>query len=318
VTAPRDASVFPSDAPLAGEVTVGPGGFPRLKRRLDEPWRGDLRARQLLLAEIEANSRVPLASLPLVPLLSAGDAPEPWLQREYFDRGTLAHRIRAAAWPTGGELLTIASWLLSAADALESLGLTHGDPSPSNVFITAEGAVRLGDLASSRAAFAAGGVARKPALDGRTDRGRMLRWLLPLARRCDESDPLVRTLVGALAGGATEEMQVLRLRRLVEEREAEAAPVSAAPARPSLAPAAPPKPLLVAVVTGPAPDDKGTYLAAKHLAALTGRPVPDLRAEIRAGTALFEALYPGAATELADRFAALNVPVRIRRAGAPS
>ncbi len=209
VTTPKDAAAFTSDAPLSGEVTVGPGGFPRLKRRLDEPWRGDLRARHLLLAEIEANSRVPLASLPLVPLLSAGDAPEPWLMREFFERGTIAHRIRAAAWPSGGELLTIASWLVAAADELESLGLFHGDPSPSNVFITPEGTVRLGDLASSRAAFASGGVARRPGSDGRTDRGRMLRWLLPLARRCDETDPLVRTLVGALAGGATEEMQVL-------------------------------------------------------------------------------------------------------------
>jgi serine/threonine protein kinase len=314
VTEPR-GSAFPSDAPLASEVTVGPGGFPRLRRRLDEPWLGDLRARQLFLAEIEAHARIPLASVALVPLLSAGDAPEPWLQREFFDGGTLAHRIRAAAWPSGGELLTIASWLLAAADELESLGLVHGDPSPSNVVITAEGTVRLGDLASSRAAFAAGGLARKPGADGRTDRGRILEWLLALARRCDGADSLVIALTGALAGGATGEMQSLRLRRLVEERESEAAPVLPAPARPAVGPAAPPEPLLVAVVAGPAADGKGSYLAAKRLAALTGRPVPDLRAEIRAGTALFEAPYPGPAADLVDEFAALEVPARIRRAG---
>jgi hypothetical protein len=299
-------------------VTVGPGGVSRLKRRLDGPWRGDPGARLLLLAEIGVNSRIPPASLPLVPLLSAGDAPEPWLQREFFGRGTLAHRIRAAAWPTGGELLTIAGWILAAGDALESLGLVHGDPSPSNFFITPEGTVRLGDLSSSRAAFAAGGVARKSGPDGRTDRGRMLRWLLPLARRCDETDPLVRTLIGALAESPTEEMQLLRLRRLAEEREADAAPVAAAPERPSLGPGAPPEPLLVAVVAGPAPDDKGTYLAAKHLAALTGRPVPELRSEIRVGAAVIEALYPGTATELLDQLAALKVPARISRTGAAS
>ncbi len=313
---PGSPSAFPSDAPLASEVTAGPGGFPRLKRRLDDPWRGDLEARSLLLSEIEVNSRIPLASLPLVPLLAAGDAPEPWLQREFFDRGTLAHRIRAATWPTGGELLTIVSGLLAAADELERLGLSHGDPSPSNVFITNGGTVRLGDLASSRAAFAAGGVAKKPGSDRRTDRGRMLQWLLPLAQRCDEADPLVRMLTGALAESATEEMQVLRLRRFVEEREADAGPVLPAPEKPVLGPGTTPEPLLVAVVAGPAADDKGTYLAARHLAALTGRPVSDVRSEIRAGTAVFEALYPGAAAELVARFAELNVPARIRRAGA--
>lgn len=309
-------SAFPSDAPLASEVTVGPGGFPRLKRRLDDPWRGDLEARSLLVSEIEVNSRVPIASLALVPLLSAGDTPGPWLQRRFFEGGTLAHRIRAAAWPTGGELLTTVSWLLAAADELESLGLSHGHPSPSNVFITNGGTVRLGDLSSSRAAFAADGVAKKPASDGRTDRGRMLQWLLPLARRCDPADPLVRTLTSALAEGATEKMQTLRLRRFVEEREADASPVLPAPEKPVLGPATTPEPLLVSVVAGPATDDKGTYLAAKLLAALTGRPVPDVRSEIRAGTAVFESLYPGAAAELVARFAELNVPARIRRTGA--
>jgi hypothetical protein len=312
----RVPAAFPSDAPLASEITTGPGGVSRLRRTLDAPWREDRRARQALAAEIEANSRIPLDSGALVPLLGAGDAPEPWLMREFFEGGTLAHRLRAAAWPRGSELLTVVGWMLSALDEVESLGLTHGDPSPANLFLTTDGAVRLGDLRSARAAFAAAPVTRKPGSEVRTDRGRFLRWLVPLVGRCDPQDPLVAAFTGALAGGATEEVQIPRLRRLVEEREADAGPVLSAPARPAVRPAASPAPVLVAVVAGPVPDEKASYLAAKHLAALSNRPLPDLRAALRAGTATVDLLYPGPACDLVGQLVAMNVPARIRPAGA--
>ena len=304
-------AAFPSDAPLASEITTGPGGFARLRRTLDAPWREDRRARQALAAEIEANSRIPLNSEALVPLLGAADAPDPWLMREFFERGTLAHRLRAAAWPGGGELLTLVSWMLAALDEIESLGLTHGDPSPANLFLTADGTVRLGDIRSARAAFAAGPVTRKPGSEVRTDRGRFLRWLAPLVGRCDPQDPLVVAFTGALAGGATEEMKILRLRRLIEEREADAGPVLSPPARPAVRPATPPEPVLVAVLAGPVLDEKASYLAAKHLSALSNRPVPDLREALRAGTATVDLLYPGPACDLIDRLVAFGVPARV-------
>ena len=146
---------FPSDIPTASEITTGPDGVLRLHRRLLGPWRQDRRARDVLLAEIEANARVPLNSETLVPLVDQGDVPEPWLARRFFECGTLAHRIRRTDWPQGDELLTIVATLLKAFEELDRLGLTHGDPAPCNVFLTPEGTVRLGDLCSARARFAA-------------------------------------------------------------------------------------------------------------------------------------------------------------------
>ncbi len=313
-TAPMASRPFPSDIPTASEITTGPDGALRLHRRLLGPWRQDRRARDVLLAEIEANARVPLSSETLVPLVDQGDVPEPWLARRFFECGTLAHRIRRTDWPQGDELLTIVATLLKAFEELDRLGLTHGDPAPCNVFLTPEGTVRLGDLCSARARFAAGPDHPDRSREAPSDRGRFLRWFARLTERCDQDDPLVRQVADALAGGATEKMKLLRLSRLAEERFSVAAPVRGIdPNRAAIA-ASGPESVAVSLVIGPVRDEKSSYLAAKLLSGLVGRPLAEVRARLREGTEVVESLYPDPARVLVDQLVVLNAPVRVMQA----
>jgi len=309
----RSSHLFASDLPTASEIQEDASGTLWLRRRLTGHWQRDPRAKEAFQREIEANSRIPLGSPSLVPLRSAGDAPELWLSREYFPCGPLSHRIRAQDWPSGPELLTLINGILWALHELEKLGLVHGDPGPWNVMLTAEGTVKLADLCSARARFAESSPPGTPGAAPRHDGGIFLTWLAPVVSQCDQRDPLVREITEALAGGESDQMKMLRLRRLAEARAGAAAPI----ARPATVPTppAPLQPVAVDLVVGPARDRRSAYLASKLLAGGTKRSVAAVFARLRRGTETIESAMPGPAVALLDELAALKIPVRVLRRG---
>jgi len=194
--------------------------------------------------------------------------------REFFERGTLAHRLRAAAWPDGGELLTLVSWMLAALDEIESLGLTHGiRPRRTSSSRPTDSPPRRHPLRPRR--FRGRSVTRKPGSEVRTDRGSSS------AGSCRSSAAATRRIPSSSPSRA-----LSRGRHRGDEDPAAPPPDRGArgrrgtgPFRAGAAccpPGHPPEPVLVAVLAGPVLDEKASYLAAKHLSALSNRPVPDL------------------------------------------
>ena len=126
----RSSHLFASDLPTASEIQEDASGTLWLRRRLTGHWQRDPRAKEAFQREIEANSRIPLGSPSLVPLRSAGDAPELWLSREYFPCGPLYRtlgRVPAAVFPAAGTGTTAQIPRQAANDATvgKQIGRAH-------------------------------------------------------------------------------------------------------------------------------------------------------------------------------------------------
>ena len=82
-------------------------------------------------------------------LVDHGD--EHWLVMEYVDSETLAHRIRRGGPVPPDELAPILRQALAALATAHDAGIVHRDVKPSNILLSREGAVKLGDFGIARA-----------------------------------------------------------------------------------------------------------------------------------------------------------------------
>jgi len=299
-----------SDAPLLAELVGLADGQAGLRRRLDPEFASDPRIRDVFLAEIHALSRIGKSSLFLVPLVDASDGKDPWLVREYSEEGTLETRLRRGPPLTGGELLTVLDALLGGLEELSRLGLTHGDPSPSNLLLTLTGRLRLADASSCRRAFALG--LKEDEDPARGDRERAVFWLERLASASAASDPLAAELSRTLSTGFTE-VRLVRARNFAETRASAKRPLArAAPPDPAELP--PPAPVPVLVSIGPFSDARIAYQAARAVSEATGDPLANVRSELKSRVKVFETRWPHPARTIFDACERLGAKVEMRRA----
>jgi serine/threonine protein kinase len=298
-----------SDAPLVSELVSLPGGAPGLRRWIDVVFERDERVREAFVAEIRALVRIPRDSQHLVPAVDANDVGDPWIVREYSEDGTLADRILSGPRLSGGELLTAAEAVLAALDELTRLGLTHGDPSPSNVLLTRAGGARLADAASCRRAFAR---RFEPETDlAAADRARAAAWLAAAAAARPE-DALCVEVQKALAAGSAE-VALFALRRLAERRAASAQPIGRPARREARPPTPPAGSVAVSFSLGPVSDPRVAYQIARAVCDLTHLPLGEVRPKISSRATVFPAALPDA-QRLIDECARLRVRIEVRAA----
>lgn len=107
--------------------------------------------RQRLAAEREAMIAVS-AHPDAVTILDTGVTAEghPYILMEYVEGGTLHERLAAEGPMDPAEVVRIGSAVAAALHSAHESGITHGDISPSNVLLTADGAAKLSDFGMAR------------------------------------------------------------------------------------------------------------------------------------------------------------------------
>jgi serine/threonine protein kinase len=90
----------------------------------------------------------------IVPVLEVSDRPEgPYFVMPYFDKGSLAHRIRPGQPMEAQEILGIARQVAGGLWFAHSHGIIHRDLKPANILLGAEGKTCLADFGLARTMF---------------------------------------------------------------------------------------------------------------------------------------------------------------------
>lgn len=207
---------FVSEVPVRCEIVPAGDGTWALERRLNPAFLHVRAARAAFLAEVEA-ARLQLGrptGLAVVHEATVGE--EPRLVREYRPEGTLRDLLVTGLAVSVEGALGIVSGLADALDSLHKLEIVHGDPSPENVLLRAEGGIVLSDARSSRRELGRGPEGARRADTPGGDRA----VLLPLARRLirlgseSTAGPLRRDALSVLDGPWEEERKISALQKL--------------------------------------------------------------------------------------------------------
>ncbi|MCC6871214.1 MAG: hypothetical protein IT351_02425, partial [Candidatus Fermentibacter sp.] len=308
---PGDLTVvmrWPSDAPLRSDLVLLPEGGKALLRRLDPDFARSQRARRLF--EFEIRTAAALVPLPaLAPITGFGAGEELWLLRPFLEPGSLEERL-AAGHLSGAELLTLAGRILAALNALHAAGVTHGDPSPSNVLLDAKGMVRLSDPCSCRRAFVEG-PALSPSFGRALDFSRLLSWVEAEASRIADLDgPRIRE---AVSQTGTVEDRIESLRRTVEG--ARDSPIRIPFPTREVVPAATRSRVVLSV--GRLSDPGSCFRAATTLIPFSNSSVAELRDRLGARGLDVDVEWPEPARQLRDRLLAEGCAVSIRAVPGP-
>lgn len=281
---------FVSDVPVRCDVFRTEEGGWALERRLDSGFARLPAAREAFLEEVAAAAAQQGGGGRLALVLAASDGSEPCLTREYRPEGTLRDLLRAGA-PLEEAAIRLCSAIAEGIDALHRLGLVHGDPSPENVLLRAEGGIAVADACSSRRSFA---IAHRGARSAAAQQGD---WevLLALARRLISSAgargsrELRREALSILDGPWEAKRKVDALQRL-------SAPESVLLSVPPVAQFREiPFPLPVSISVIAPPDPRVRFVAAKICAAASGLMPGRVSRLLEAGGFSFPSVHPSPA-----------------------
>jgi len=100
----------------------------------------------------EARLAREIESRHVVPILELGEQDGlPYLVLPYYERGSLARRLRSGSLELD-ELVALSAQLGQGLDALHARGVLHRDVKPSNVLLASDGSAALSDFGLARAA----------------------------------------------------------------------------------------------------------------------------------------------------------------------
>lgn len=298
---------FVSEVPVRCEVVPAGDGTWALERRLDPAFVNVRAAREAFLAEVEAARRQEGRAGGLAVVLEATAAEKPLLVREYRTEGTLRDLLASGRPLSVPIALGVVSGLADALDTLHRLEIVHGDPSPENVLLRAEGGIVLSDARSSRRAFGIGAGSANASDTTAGDRA----VILPLARKLlllggeSPADPLRREALAILDGAWDGERKIAALQKL-----SGSAPVVLAPVEPGEY-SEPSFRVPVTISVSAVPDPRARYAVAKLCAPAAGLTPARAARVLEAGALSFESAFPSPARSLSSVLRAAGARVSI-------